>query len=150
MASFSASGVVEPLDFTLKPYVDLEGTITEPSSAQVRAFNVAAQEELRRLSKQITDAGKDDADPDLPADVAAVLEVMVFRAVSLSPEALARQCKMLSALCSGTPSAAQLAKLPHRILAALAKWITKEVMDPEDLPGDGNGQVLSLASPLAG
>jgi hypothetical protein len=157
MASFNAGGVVEPLKYdfgAVKGFEGCQGIIEEPSSAQVRGYTHAAEAELRRLSAEITkaQAATDEADADgaMPAEVSAVLEVMVFRAISLSPDALARQCKMLSALCSGTPSAAQLAKLPHRILAAFAKWISKEVLDPEDLPGDGSGQVLSLASPLAG
>lgn len=148
MAGFNAEGIVAPLEYTLKPYVDESGVIQEPSSAQVRAYITAAQKEIKRLS-----AKAPDIDPEtggLAAGVTAVLEAMAFRAESYAPDALERQAKMLSALCSGTPSVESLLKLPHRIMLAFASWASGEVLDPEAAAGATNGQVLTLPSAAAG
>ena len=148
MAGFKAEGIVDPLDYSLRPYVDEAGTIQEPSSAQVRAYITAAQKEIRRLS-----AKAPDIDPEasgLSAGVAAVLEAMAFRGESYAPEALKRQADMLSALCSGTPSAESLLELPHRIMLAFASWAAGEVLDPEAEAGAGNAQVTTLPSSAAG
>ena len=151
MAGFNAEGIVEPLAYNLRPFVDAEDVIREPTSAQVRAFNLAATDEIQRLSAEIAKAG-DDADDELPglAGVAAVLETLSMRSAALSEEAVHRQAVMLSALCSGHPTAAQLEKLPYRIMSAFAAWVTKEVMDPEAVTGGGGAQVVNLRSSAAG
>jgi hypothetical protein len=157
MAKFQAAGIVEELafDFTglkdVKGLEDVEGVITEPTSKQVRAFNLAATDEIRRLSAELAKAGE-EADDDLPglAGVAAVLETLSMRSAALSEEAVHRQAVMLSALCSGHPTAAQLEKLPYRIMSAFATWVTGEVMNPEAVTGGGDAQVVNLRSSAAG
>jgi hypothetical protein len=152
MAGFSAEGIVEPLAYNLRPFVEAEGVIREPSSAQVREFIKGGQAEVRRIGGKLATPGADaaEADEGLGAGVAAVLEAMSFRAESLSPEALKRQAKMISALCSGQPSEADLLALPHRVMIAFAQWLSHEVLDPEAEAGATNGQVLSLPSAAAG
>jgi hypothetical protein len=151
MAGFTAAGIVEPLeyDFTAIPgFAELRGTIKEPSQAQVSTYLKAAREEVKRLTESVNSAGGGDAFGG--TGVAAVLADMSFRAESLGPEALKRQAQFISALCSGSPSAAQLQKIPHRFMVAFVQWLSKEVLDPEAAAGAGNGQVLSLPSAVAG
>src|ERR1017187_5893738 len=93
MAKFQAAGIVEELafDFTglkdVKGLEDVEGVINEPTSKQVRAFNLAATDEIRRLSAELAKAGEEASD-ELPglAGVAAVLETLSMRSAALSEE----------------------------------------------------------------
>src|ERR1039457_3795272 len=157
MAKFSAAGIVEPLDYDFtdlkdeKRLEDVEGTITEPTSKQVRAFNLAAPDDIRRLSAELAKAGE-EADDELPglAGVAAVLETLSMRSAALSEEAVDRKSGVLSVLWSRHPTAAHLEKLPYRIMSAFAAWVTKEVMDPEAVTGGGGAQVVNLRSSAAG
>jgi hypothetical protein len=133
MAGFAADGIVEPLDYNLNPYTDVQGTITEPTSLQVQAFQTASAREADRLRR---DLGVEDMDEKLsPADVLAFLEKM-------DPErtraAVKRQAEMYSALCSGKPTAAQLQKLPHRVMLAFARWLSEELLNPEASAGGTN------------
>src|ERR1039457_7483291 len=157
MAKFQAAGIVEELafDFTglrdVKGLEDVEGVITEPTSKQVRAFNLAATDEIRRLSAELAKAGE-EADDELPglAGVAAGLETLSMRSAALSEEAVDRKSGVLSVLWSRHPTAAHLEKLPYRIMSAFAAWVTKEVMDPEAVTGGGGAQVVNLRSSAAG
>ena len=156
MAKFVAAGIVEPLeyDFTdlkdVRGLEDVQGVIPEPSAAQVRAFNLAARAEIRRLAAEITETSGDTADLPAVAGLAGVLDILSAQSASLSSEAIRRQAQMLSALCSGHPTVTQLEKLPWRIMSEFAKWLTGEVMSPEAVTGGGDARVLSLASPAAG
>jgi hypothetical protein len=92
------------------------------------------------------DLGVEDADKELSStDVLAILEKM-------DPErtkaAVKRQAEMYSALCSGKPTAAQLQKLPHRVMLAFARWLSEELLNPEASAGAGN--VTPIRSKAAG
>jgi len=156
MAGFSADGVVEALEFSLRPFADVAGVIPEPSPAQVRAFIKAGQDEIRKVAARMAaqekkrEAAEGEGEPGMSALTEAVLDQMAFRGESLSPEALKRQAAQIAALCSGTPSADDLLKLPYRVMQAFSRWVAAEVLDPEAEAGAGNGQVLSLPSAAAG
>jgi hypothetical protein len=151
MAGFTAAGIVEPLDydFTAIPgFAEFKGTIKEPSQPQVATYLKAARDEVKRITDSVNSA--DDGDASGGTGVVAMLADMSFRAESLGPEALKRQAQFISALCSGSPSAAQLQKIPHRFMVAFVQWLSKEVLDPEAAAGAGNAQVLNLPSAAAG
>lgn len=151
MAGFTAAGVVEPLDydFTAIPgFAEFKGTVKEPSQPQVAAYLKAARDEVKRITESVNSADGGDAFGD--TGVVAMLADMSFRAESLGPEALKRQAQFISALCSGSPSATQLQKLPHRFMVAFVRWLSKEILDPEVAAAAGNGQVLSLPSAAGG
>lgn len=127
MAQFTAETVVEALEYTLLPYVDSKGVIPEPSTLQVQAFMNAQATERERLRKEL--AGLPDDEP---------LEATLKRLGSKQVEAaVKRNAQMYAALCSGTPSAEELAALPHRIFAAFAAWVSEQILNPEAVSGAG-------------
>ena len=152
MAGFDAGNVVAPLDFDFtamaeKPHLikglaDVKGTIKEPASAQVQLYVNASRAELARMRRE---AGVvDETDPD--AVIAALEKINPER----TAEAQRRNAEILSALCSGHPTVAQLMLLPHRVMHAFGEWLAREVLDPEALTGAGKAQVLPLRSSSAG
>lgn len=140
MAQFSAETAVEALEYTLVPYADSKGTIPEPSTVQVQAFMNAQRAERERLRKELD--GIPDDEP---------LDVTLKRLGPRQTEAaVKRNAEMYAALCSGTPSAAELAQLPHRVFAAFANWVSEEFLNPEGVTGAGNGQGPTPPSAAAG
>jgi hypothetical protein len=140
MPGFNAESVVEPLEFTLKPYAEASGVIPEPSTLQVQAYMNAVRLENERIRKEIT--GIPDDEP-----LEKTLKRMGPKQVE---ESIRRNSEIYSALCSGTPSAEDLAKLPHRVFAAFTAWLSKEMLDPEAVTGAGDAQVIPLQSAAAG
>jgi hypothetical protein len=143
MAGFDADGIVEPLDFTLKPYVDVSGTIREPTSLQVQTFQTAIVREGERIRLEL---GVDDMEEKMSA--ADLLAVMEKQDPERTAAGLKRQAEIYSALCSKNPTAAQLLKLPHRVMLAFARWLSDELLSPEASAGDGN--VTPIRSRAAG
>ena len=143
MAGFDADGIVEPLDFTLRPYVDVSGTITEPTSLQVQAFQTAVAQEVERGRRELGIGGGDE---EMTNDQFLVI------LGKIDPERtkaqVKRQAEIHAALCSGKPTAAQLQKLPHRIMSAFSKWLSEELLNPEAKAGAGN--VTPIRSKAAG
>jgi hypothetical protein len=140
VVAFNAESIVEPMEFTLRPFADVSGVIPEPTKVQVQEFLNARAREGERLRKAFADVPED--------------EDFETRMARLSPEmaadVLQRSAEIHSALCSGTPSAGDLVKLPHRQFDAFTEWLAKEVLDPEAWTGAGNAQVINLPSAAAG
>jgi hypothetical protein len=146
MAGFTADGIVEPLDFDLRPYVDLQGTIKEPTSAQVQAFMTDNRKHMEESRRELFgDAGDDDVISG--AEWLAALEKLDEGKTAAT---LRRNAEIYAALCSGKPTAAQLGKLPYRVMIAFTNWISNEVLNPEAVTGAGNAQVIPLPSSAAG
>jgi hypothetical protein len=152
MVSFNAGSVVDPLDFDFSdmanaPHLiaglaDVKGTIREPTSLQVQAFANAQRRELVRQRQEIGDVDEKD-----PVAVIAALEKMDDERTVAAQK---RSAEILTALCSGKPTAAELILLPHRVMHMFGEWIAKEVLDPEASTGAGKAQVLPLRSSSAG
>lgn len=143
MAGFKAEGVVEPLDFDFKPYVNASGTIPEPTDKQISDF-------LKSLKTVATDVQKDlpaDLDMNDPASLLGALD-------DLDPEVMDSLAGKLggiyAALCSATPTEQQIADLPPRIRNIFFNWLQQEVMNPEVKTGGGNAQVTNLRGARAG
>jgi hypothetical protein len=137
MPNFDALKVVEPLQFSFEPYLDLKGTIPEPSEAQLTAFfeaMVNVQKQAPKALKGI-DAG---GDPE-----------KMMTALGKLPEGslagmLGRLNKPYSDLCSGFPSEEQIGKLPPRVRLAFFAWLSGE-LNPE-ASGAGSTTAPSIAS----
>jgi hypothetical protein len=152
MASFDASSVVEPLDYDfsglaepphlIKGLADVRGVIREPTSKQVQAYVNASKREMARQRQEIGDVDEQDAE----AVIAALEKMDDDRTVA----AQKRSAEIVSALCSGHPTVAQLMLLPHRVMHLFGEWIANEVLNPEAVTGDGKAQVLPLRSSSAG
>lgn len=142
MTGFVADGIVEPLDFDLNPYTDVKGTITEPTSLQVQAFQTAVAKEMARGRRELGIGGDEKMTNDKFIEFLGKIDPERTKAE------VKRQAEIHSALCSGKPTAAQLQKLPHRIMAAFSKWLSEELLTPEASAGAGN--VTPIRSKAAG
>ena len=143
MAGFVAEGVVEPLAWDFNPYVKANGVIPEPTDTQIAAF--------LRETKDIFQK----AQADIPADLDLDDPVAVLKAIDdLDPgaqvEAMKQMAEVYSNLCSGTPTAKQIAELPMRVRSVFFNWLQSEVMSPEAATGGGQAQVTPLRSARAG
>jgi hypothetical protein len=153
MAGFSAGDVVEPLiyDFTntkvpIKGLEDCKGTIPEPTPLQVEKFLSASRKEAIRSRLEARELGFTDEDmtPE------QILEALDRIDPARTAAARKRNAQILSELCSGEVTTAQLLKLPHRLLREFGNWVTTEVLSPEAGAGGTNAQVLPLRSQAAG
>jgi hypothetical protein len=136
MPNFDALKVVEPLQFSFEPYLDLKGTIPEPSEAQLTAFFEAMVNVQKQAPKALK--GIDGGDPE-----------KMMTALGKLPEGslggmLARLNKPYSDLCSGFPSEEQIGKLPPRVRLAFFAWLSGE-LNPE-ASGAGSIPAPSAAS----
>jgi hypothetical protein len=169
MASFDAGGVVEPLDYdftamaaaphSITGLAGVKGTIREPTSVQVQTWLTANAKEMQQLRQE---GGAEQAGPkpesaaDGAAELpdAAVTDALLAGLAEVDPKkvraARLRQAKIYSALCSGEPTAEQLALLPHRIMNAFADWLSREVLDPEAVTGAGRPPLQIVRSSAAG
>ena len=148
MAGFNAANIVEPLDYdftAIKGLENVKGTIPEPTSLQVQTFLTASRKEADRNQRDLGITG--DAEDMTKEQILAVLDKA---SPSRTQAAKKREAEIFSDLCSGTPTAGQLLELPHRIMIEFAKWVTKEVLDPEVSTGGGGAQVVNLRSSSAG
>jgi hypothetical protein len=164
MAGFDASSIVEPLKWSfaklaelppvgcgIKELANVEGVIREPTSLQVEKFMDTSRRDILRQRRELADQGLADTDSMTQDEILeAFAKIDPAAAAKRSAAARKRSAEILSALCSGEPTSAQLLLLPHRILIAFAEWITGEVLSPEVAAGGGNGQVLNLPSRAAG
>ena len=130
MASFNAETAVEPMHCILRPFADFEGDIPEPTTAQLQAFRNAQAIEYERARAPLR-ALPDDATAEQVAEVLTEEE---------SEAGHRRSAEIYAAVCSGKPSADQLAKLPHREFLAFTRWLEGELLSPEAGTGAGNGQ----------
>jgi len=137
LSGFNAGNVVDPLDFTLMPFVQCEGTIKEPTDAQISTFLASVKTLASDLRKDV---------PTLPENAT---QAQLLDAIdSLDPEIMLSMGKKMAvlyaALCSGKPSEEQLLALPPRIRNIFYAWLQEQVMDPEVVSGGGapqaNGQ----------
>lgn len=152
MASFNASTVVEALDYDfsglaepphlIKGLAEVRGTVKEPTSKQVQAYVNASKREMARQRKEIGDVDESDGD--------AVLAALDRMDDDRTLAAQKRSAEIVSALCSGHPTTAQLMLLPHRAMHLFGEWIANEVLNPEAVTGDGKAQVVPLRSSSAG
>ena len=108
---FDAQASVEPLDYDLKPFVDAEGTIPEPTTDHVEAL-------FKAIREQAVAAG---VTPGATREEA-------IEAFSKIPEDIQRQhseatLQAVIDFCQGTPSEAEIRALPFRPLQMFTGWL---------------------------
>jgi hypothetical protein len=143
VAGFKAEGVVEALDYDLKPYVNAAGTIPEPTDTQIAEFLTG----IKAVFKE--------AEKDLPTDLDTEDPGVLLGAIdALDPtaqiKAMGEMAKVYAGLCSNTPSAEEITQLPMRVRTIFFNWLQQEVMAPEAATGGGNAQVSTLRTARAG
>lgn len=143
MAGFKAEGVVEALDFDLRPFVQAHGTIPEPTDRQIAAFMAGVKDTFQAAQKDLPEG----VDLEDPVSMLGALD-------DLDPEIQIRAMNKLNEvyaeLCSDTPTAEQIGQLPMRIRTVFFNWLQQEVMAPEAVTGGGNAQVTNLRGARAG
>lgn len=142
---FDSTAIVSPLDCRLvdpKGAEIFEGTITEPSTKQVQAFQQAWRAEILRF--------KDEAGIDEGMTREEFMTALEKTDPGQLGETMANQAKMHADLSSGHPSAAMILKMGHRQQIGFHRWLQKEVLNPEVLTGDGTQPAETKASSSAG
>ena len=142
MSGFDAGAVVKPLDYLFHAFGGPDGTVPEPTDAQLETYS-RSQAAWRQRARSLL--------PDLedvkPADFDAALLALPEDA---SLDLARAQTAIYADLCSGTPSPDDLMKLPRRIRFKFYQWLDGELSDPEAVAGGGNAQVVNLRSSAAG
>lgn len=150
MPKFDAGSVVDPLDYdftTVNGYKHrrAKGTIPEPTDEMITTFI----SDLRDLMKEAGSVVGDVAGLDLanPAEFFQQLDNYDPAKLLDIYKGMAAAC---SKLCSGQPSAEEIAALPIRIRVRFFQWLQQEVVSPEAVTGAGNAVVTPLRSAVAG
>ena len=118
--AFTAATAVSALNYNLRPYVEIEGTVPEPSSKGIDTF-------FNRLREMAKEAGADVDDNTSEADVAKALAETDENMMSKMTDT------MLAAtveLTGSNPTREQLDSLPFRVQHAFFNWLLGELMDP--------------------
>lgn len=138
MPGFDAGAVVEPLDWDFTAFKAGKGTVPEPSDARlgkfIRDVMLAQSTETTALAP-LTEAG-DDPEKMLAAIAALPEDVL--------PGATKAMIKPYAELCDGSPSEAQLTKLPPRVRVAFFTWLAGELR-PEASAGDSKPALRSVS-----
>jgi hypothetical protein len=145
MPQFDAAGVVEGLECRLTPYADFDDVIPEPSDKQVAEFLTGLKRVMAEAREKV--AARAPVDVNNAEQVAKALDDLepqefVDTAVTMA--------ELHAALCSGTPSKAQILKVPIRRRGLFYQWLQNEVLSPEAAPGAGNAQAPRLPLRAAG
>jgi hypothetical protein len=139
MPQFDASGVVEGLECKLKPYADFDGLIPEPTDQQIGEFLAGLKKVMKEARDKLGLAEEIDVTDT---------EAMAKALDELDPEEFVRVADEMAglhaALCSDTPSKAQILAVPMRRRMLFFNWLQSEVMNPEAATPGGNAQVASL------
>jgi len=121
MAQFNAAKAVDPININLKPYVDLETTIPEPSTKAMTEF----QNVLVSMAKEL------NIKPGQQMDLAAMAEMPEDAANVIADKMQAA----IIGLCGGAITDAHLDALPFRVKIAFITWLTGEISPEASTPG---------------
>lgn len=119
---FDARTAVDPLDYTLEPYVEgATGTVPEPTDAALERY-------FRTLREIVVEAGISE----LPEDASDAQVARVF--VKLPDDAIETMAEKtreaVIELCQGSPSREQIKALPARPKRAFIDWLTSQLGNP--------------------
>lgn len=151
MAGFSAAAAVDPLDYDFNPYVDLKGTIPEPSDKQANKYLRKWQEIVQGVVRantiklqdynEMTPEQRKEHDDSLPKTIAQTLDAMNNLSFSADPDDPEGQseteqvadamCKITSEVTGGHLTEAALLAIPYRPRAAFFGWLVAELTSPE-------------------
>jgi hypothetical protein len=146
MAGFDAGKAVSPLDYTLKPYIDVGGRLKEPSDRQIADF----MDGIKGLFKQAKAAGLEGLENADEGDPNALMDALDQLSGDAVVEMFETMAGMYADLCSGVPSKEQLLQLPLRVRGAFYEWVQNEVINPEAAPAAGMRPVSTLPRAAGG
>jgi hypothetical protein len=146
MAGFDAGKAVSPLDYTLKPYIDVAGRLKEPSDRQIADF----MDGIKSLFKQAQAAGLEGLEDTDSTDPNTLIDALDQLSGDAVVEMFGTMAEMYAALCSGVPSKEQLLQLPLRVRGAFYAWVQDEVINPEAAPAAGMRPVTTLPRAAGG
>lgn len=143
MAGFKAESVVEALDYDFNPYVQVSGTIPEPTDRQIADF----LGDMKNVFKEVEKDLPQGIDLD---DMGSIMAAMDDLDTEVTIKITGQMCVLYAKLCSGTPSEQQIKDLPPRIRQIFFNWLQQEVMAPEAVTGGGQQAATPLRSVRAG
>lgn len=120
---FDAAKAVKPLDWDFSAFDGGSGTVPEPTGKQIAKFYTG----LDAVSRDALKRQDIDADADVPPD--KLLEA-ADAAVDDEADIVALHEKLTGVyadLCHGSPTKAQISKLPFRVRMAFFNWIAGEL-----------------------
>lgn len=143
MPSFDL-GTIEPLKCTLKPFVDFDENLREPSDQQIGQF-LADYKQVYKNAQGLMNAANavealsDQADEDGTGspDAEELMTALDQLDGDQYVELMADVAQAYSRLLSGRPSTEQLLSLPLRARTYFFNWIMTEVVRPEAESGAG-------------
>ena len=118
--AFTAATAVSALNYDLRPYAEIDGTVPEPSSKAIDAF-------FARLQEMAKEAGADLDDDAKPQEIAQAVTEIDENAMSNMTDSL---LKATVELTEGNPTRKELDNLPFRVQHAFFNWLVGEIMDP--------------------
>jgi len=124
MPGFDSGTVVEPLEWDFTAYNGGKGTVPEPSEKRLDKFitDLAVSQAKNAASMAGVEAAGTDPEAILTA-IAALPEGQL-------PSVLSVLTKPYADLCGGSPTLAQISKLPPRVRLAFFSWLAGE-LNPE-------------------
>ena len=140
MPKFDAGSLAEALEFDFTGAgVNAKGTIPEPSDEKIGQYLDEVAKAFGRIRET---SGLADIDPNDPAAMLAALEkIDAEEFIKVLDEVAAAAGR----LCGGTPSVAQIRKLPLRVRQHFFAYLQREIVNPEAGPGAGTpGQKTPL------
>ncbi len=124
MPAFDSGTVVEPLEWDFTAYNGGKGVVPEPSEKRLDKFITDLAISQAKNAAQMAGVEAAGSDPEaLLAAIAALPDGSL-------PSVLSVLTKPYADLCGGSPSAAQLGKLPPRVRLAFFTWLAGE-LNPE-------------------
>lgn len=137
-------GAVEPLHCKLKPFVDFDENIREPSDPMIGQFMVDLKTAYKNAARLMNASNTmQQAQERVDSGDADELDVMELMAAldqldgNDYVEMMADVASAYSKLCSGRPSTEQLLELPLRARTGFFNWMMAEVVRPEAESADG-------------
>lgn len=129
MAGFKALDAAEPLDYDFNPYLDIAGTIVEPTSDQIDVFRQSmtnAYTELDIDPEMLKAAVSGDIGDHAESVLAHFGEIMAS-----TSELETKTAQIVAVLCAGSPSEENIMALPYRVRQAFLGWVTGTFFSPE-------------------
>lgn len=127
MTSFNAATAVEQMEYDFTKYIDgdeASGIIPEPTTDQMEAYFTSAKAIAKRV-KGLQSQAKGLQDRSESGEISdEEMEQVLASMDSVSvKEVQSEMADLISALCSNTPSAETLLRLPYRVLQAFFGWV---------------------------
>lgn len=127
MTTFDAATAVEQMEYDFSKYVegdDASGIIPEPTTDQMEAYFTGAKAIAKKVKGLQADAKglQEKADSGEISD--DEMEQVLSSMDSVSIKAVqGEMADLIGALCSNSPSAETLMRLPYRVLQAFFGWV---------------------------